>query len=165
MPPLNEGEIHNRRERIKQNIRQLNRKHTSDARELERILKEIVNLSAQDMRYAIVEILIECFDRMVERTPVATGRARAGWYVTINGDLEWKPAENLPPSEYRAMLEDNIKDADIPDSGNFTVHVINNLDYILALNAGWSKQQAGNFIDLFMLEMKQKLAEYAAQNR
>ena len=41
--------------------------------------------------------------------------------------------------------------------------VLNNVEYILALNAGWSKKQPAGFIDGFLLRVKRRLQDLATE--
>lgn len=49
-----------------------------------------------------------------------------------------------------SAVEGQLTQADI-------IWVYNNVEYVLALDAGWSKHQAGNFIALFLQELKSRL--------
>lgn len=101
----------------------------------------------------------------MQRTPVDTGRARAGWHIEGSLD-EWKPK----PGEYEeakgqagkliarevAKLQDLSK-ADV-------VYIMNNIEYILPLEAGYSRQSSG-FWALFMKELSSQLEQAAQRSR
>ena len=45
------------------------------------------------------------------------------------------------------------------------VYIVNNVKYILILNAGWSKKQPAGFIDNMLDEIKRALEEIARSSR
>ena len=54
----------------------------------------------------------------------------------------------------------------MPDLGQLTqadaIHVTNNVEYLLALEAGWSAQAPNGFIGLFLERLRQRLNQLAA---
>lgn len=146
---------------MRRRIEMLNRQHCSTAQELNKALKELFALNRENIRQGIVLTILAAFSNLVKRTPVDTGRLRAGWRVSDTG------ANYCPPKgEYPPYQGDNIgaaiSDA-MADVGQLTkadvIWVYNNVEYVLALNAGWSKKQLGGFIDRFLDEVKMKLNE------
>ncbi len=156
-------EIDRSRQGMKRRIAELNSKHCKDAADLQKTLNELVSLEVKDLRQSVVAAVIECMNRYaVAGTPVDTGRARAGWHLTGEAsDIEFKPAEKLSSSEYQRMIMRNIGPLNLNEWE--VLYVVNNVEYILALNAGWSKRQAGGFIDRFMQELGARLNEMAAR--
>lgn len=154
------------REAIKRRIEELNKKNAKTAAELGKFLKEQMELGVQLMRVDVIKAVMDCFENLVRRTPVETGRLRAGWQFTgDSSDIEWVPPLGDYP-EYRDNLARAIQLSvrNSVFSETDALYVFNNVEYLLALNAGWSKSQAGNFIDLFLQELKAEL-EKAAQGR
>lgn len=153
-------DIDRTRAAFRQRIRELDRKHCQTAKELQATLNELVELNVQDLRASVIAAVLHCMTSYaVPLTPVDTGRARAGWHMAVEPS-EWVPPPDLHPAEYTKMIRDNAKGLKLTDAE--IIYVINNVEYILALNAGWSKQQAGNFIDIFMLELGNLLNKMAA---
>lgn len=155
--------IESRRQQIKRQMREVNDRIVTNERELNRAIQEWAELAHKDALDTVVAAFMDCYGRMVIRTPVATGRARAGWHIAGEVD-EWKPT----PGEYeaakgnaQAIIDEQLAnfqslvltDADI-------IYVMNNVEYILALEAGWSRQSSG-FVALFLTELRMKLEEAA----
>lgn len=81
----------------------------------------------------------EFFRTITISTPVDTGRARAGWTLSIN-----VPSGYVPPEGKYGMPS-------MPKLGNFTVkdviYISNNLPYIVPLNNGHSEQAPARFVE------------------
>lgn len=149
------------RKAIRKRIEELNKKNAKSAAELGNMLKEQVRLGIKLVRADVIAAVMNCFTNLVRRTPVDTGRLRAGWQFTGDiSDIEWKPGESA--AEIQRALQGAIRNSVFNDTD--ALYVFNNVEYLLALNAGWSRSQAGNFIDLFLQELKSELRK-AAQGR
>lgn len=157
-------DIDRSRAAMRRRVKDLNDKHCRTSAELQKTLDELVKLNVQDLRESVAAAVIECMNRYaVAGTPIDTGRARAGWHLTgESGEIEFKPPLNLPDSEYSQMIRNNVGKLNL--SQWQTLYVVNNVEYILALNAGWSKKQAGNFIDIFLMELGKMLQQMAASS-
>lgn len=155
---------------MRRRIEELNRRNANTAREISEILQEQIRLGNELMRIDVIKAVMDCFENLVRRTPVDTGRLRAGWQFTGDiSDIEWKPPVTY--DGYNDFLQDGGLDRAIQQSVRQSVmsdtdalYVFNNVEYLLYLNAGWSRHQAGNFIDLFLQELKGEL-QLAAQGR
>ncbi len=112
------------------------------------------------------KIALEGLTRLVARTPVDTGRARGNWQVGIGaspaGQIE--PAELLPPSEKTrdqapplAAVGQKTVDAGaqvIATIKPFCVsHITNNVNYIVKLEDGGSRQAPGGMLALTFEEL------------
>ncbi len=110
-----------------------------------------------DAKRIIVEVLAECFAQLQAGTPVDTGRAQAGWLMSGEGDS----AVAFIPGEKGAVFEPTK-----PDEAALLrtdiIYVVNNVPYILFLEAGWSKLQPGGFVARFLADAKRKLDEACA---
>lgn len=154
-------DINRTREGIKRRIEYLNKKNARTAKELGDFLKEQVKLGVELMRIDVIKAVMDCFSNLIRRTPVETGRLRAGWQFTGDiSDIEFKPGETK--AEIDRALQGAIRNSVFSETD--FLYVFNNVEYLLALNAGWSKSQAGNFIDLFLQELRSELQK-AAQGR
>lgn len=152
--------ITSRRREIKSRIAQIQSEHVASGKELQRAMEEWVELAHEDGLLAFLAALFNCYTRLVQRTPVDTGRARAGWHIEAQED-EWAP----PEGDYRNQISKRIAEEvnKLPALTRADViYVMSNIQYILPLEAGWSKQGSG-FWALFMEELKSQL-EQAAQN-
>lgn len=89
------------------------------------------------------ESIIALFDMAVFRTPVDTGRARGNWICTLNepsrGSME-NSDETTSLNEIRSVVANSkVTDA---------VWLSNNLEYISALEYGWSAQAPNGMMRL-----------------
>lgn len=111
---------------------------------------------------AFLSALARCYSRLVRRTPVDTGRARAGWHIESAQD-EWTPPSGGHGG--RAALGEQIsreiRKLDLDWTRADVIWVMNNVRYIKGLEAGTSPQGAG-FFALFCEELKQQLEDAAA---
>lgn len=153
---------------LRRHIAWLNKKNVKTAKEIGDILKEQVELGNKLIRLDVIKAVFDCFRNLILRTPVDTGRLRAGWQFTGDiSDIEWKPPVTY--DGYKDQLGFNIAGAIQKSIRNSifnetdALYVFNNVEYLLALNAGWSKRQAGHFIDLFLQELKGELYKAASR--
>lgn len=153
--------IESRRQALQREMREANNRIATNERELDRAIKEWAEAAHEDALLLMLQQLAECYGRMVQRTPVDTGRARAGWHIEGETD-EWKPAQGKYESaknEAASIIAEQteklqgLADADI-------IYVMNNVEYILPLEAGWSRQSSG-FVSLFLVELRMQLERAA----
>lgn len=85
--------------------------------------------------------LIECMRQLTISTPVDTGRARWGWFVTVGS-----PSTEIPP-EGQYSIPDVTSRANVSVSADVTAYIANNVPYIVELNDGSSKQQPARFVE------------------
>lgn len=150
----------------KQRIAYLDRKQCKNGKELQETISQLVEAHAGYTRAAIVAAVVREFGLLVQRTPVDTGRARAGWQIGT-APSEWVPSkaqwdEYKTDAQVKATLakvippNTQLSQADV-------VYISNNVEYILALEAGWSAQAPRGFIGLFIQRLQQQLNALAAK--
>lgn len=88
---------------------------------------------------------------IVKGTPVDTGRARANWQIDLNGTNESTIESLSAPDDERDQLS-QFKLGD-------TIHIFNNVEYILALEWGHSDQQPSGWVRSEKIRMQNKLQE------
>lgn len=94
---------------------------------------ELVALADMAQRKAALEL----FDGLLASTPVDTGRARAGWSMdTSHGDF-------VPPKGAGVYQAQSA----FPPQGAEMIIVYNNVEYIVPLNEGRSKQAPAHFVE------------------
>lgn len=73
-----------------------------------------------------------------EATPVRTGRARAGWHLSRDPNSDWTPgrAEGREPAEFMGP----------GDESGAPVYLVNNVEYIMALEMGRSDQAPAGMV-------------------
>lgn len=154
-----------RRRKLQQRMEELNGRICANGRDLKKAFQQWVNAAHEDGLLAFLAQLADCYGRLVQRTPVDTGRARAGWH--IEGEpSEWKPA----PGEYEKakaeaaaiISQEVLKLEDLSKAD--VIYIMNNVEYILPLEAGWSRQSSG-FWALFLSELSSQLEKAAERSR
>lgn len=163
MSPLSQWpDIDRSRDAMRRRIAELNNKQCETVKELQATLSELAILNIDFLRIAIAKSVLDAFGNLVRRTPVDTGRARASWMLS-NIDTSYIPKEGQYP-EYKndgsiksAINEALQKSVNGRLSDSDIIYVYSNVEYMLALNAGWSKKLPGGFIDLFLQELKSQL--------
>lgn len=128
-------------------VKKLENLHTKSVEKLGAALDEIIRLKTEEEALLIVKkIVADAFVRIVNRTPVDTGRARASWQFGVG----IPPAGEAPEGEYPALKVDGkaairaaVSDQldKISDASPAALwYIANHLDYIEALEAGHSLQ-------------------------
>lgn len=147
-------DINRSREAMKRRIAWLDKKQCKTVNELQTTLEEQARLGVQLWRESVIAAVLKCFANLQNRTPKDTGRLQSGWQMSGDpGDVNFVPGTT--GEEIRGAILGAIRHSVFtePDA----IYVFNNVEYLLALNAGWSRHQAGNFIDLFLQELRQEL--------
>ena len=105
--------------------------------------KDIQKLLEQRTADLVKMAGMEFFAQVIKATPVATGRARWGWYVTQN-----KPSTKVPPPGKYPMptIETHMEVGTV--TVNDKVLITNRVPYIKKLNKGYSKQAPARFVEL-----------------
>ena len=146
-------------------IRQLDSKVCNNGKELQETLTALVEAHAGLARAAIAAAIVREFGELIKQTPVDTGRARAGWSIGTEPS-EWTP----PPGVWEEFLANGYIDAAVAKgltnkklSESEVVYICNNVEYIMALEAGWSKQAPQGFIGKFLQRLNRQLTQLAAK--
>lgn len=154
-----------RRRELQRQMEEANGRICANGRDLQQAFQQWVDAAHEDGLLAFLAQLADCYGRLVQRTPVDTGRARAGWH--IEGEpSEWKPA----PGEYEkakaeaaaVISQEVLKLEDLSKAD--VIYIMNNVEYILPLEAGWSRQSSG-FWALFLSELSSQLEKAAERSR
>lgn len=153
------------RRELQRQMEEANDRICANGRDLKKAFQQWVNAAHEDGLLAFLAQLADCYARLVQRTPVDTGRARAGWH--IEGEpSEWKPA----PGEYEkakaeaaAVISQEVLKLEALSKAD-VIYIMNNVEYILPLEAGWSRQSSG-FWALFLSELSSQLEKAAERSR
>lgn len=130
------------------------RVNLSTAAGAKKIEKVMLGRTEQLMKMASIEF----FRQVIIATPVDTGRARFGWYITVN-----TPSEEVPPMGQYSIpnVESHSK------VGTFTVKdrlfITNNVPYITKLNAGSSKQAPAKFVEKAAERVQKAVSKFKSQ--
>lgn len=97
----------------------------------------------------VKDVAIAALDTVVHATPHDTGQARANWQVAIStkrpamqpqlGKLDYEGDRTV--AEGTALIQSTQRRL------GETIYISNALDYIQALNEGWSKQAPAGFVE------------------
>ena len=143
---------------VQKKIAQLDKVLTDDGSKFEQTLNAIVRLRTEEEALLIVKkVVIDVFSRIVDRTPVDTGRARASWQF----DAGTEPSGVVPEGEWKAKVPELVNEAvsKIVAAPAAVWFIANHLEYIEALEAGWSKRQPQGMVSLTVREMSARLQE------
>lgn len=122
-----------------------------------RKLAEIVDINIGTV---VQKVATDLFTSIVKRTPVDTGRARAGWGLSIGtAAVPTKPAGTYSeakgePGQYPTGLA--IPDVSSID-GTQVVYILNNVEYVPFLEAGSSKQAPNGMVKLALMEAETEI--------
>lgn len=165
-----------RRRELQRQMEEANDRICANGRDLKKAFQQWVNAAHEDGLLAFLAQLADCYGRLVQRTPVDTGRARAGWHIE-GEENEWRPDKDafqktgkepnqtLPPlsqEERNAIAREVAKLEDLSKAD--VIYIMNNVEYILPLEAGWSRQSSG-FWALFLSELSSQLEKAAERSR
>ena len=154
-----------RRRELQRQMEEANGRICANGRDLKKAFQQWVNAAHEDGLLAFLAQLADCYGRLVQRTPVDTGRARAGWHIE-GEENEWRP----DPGEYEEakaeaaaiISQEVLKLEDLSKAD--VIYIMNNVEYILPLEAGWSRQSSG-FWALFLSELSFQLEKAAELSR
>lgn len=116
--------------------------------------KKITSYYRGQIEKAMKMAIVECLSQLTISTPVDTGRARWGWFVTVGvpssevapeAPKGWK-GESKGGTAYFA-IPDVASRTNITVSADVTAYIANNVPYIVELNNGSSKQQPARFAE------------------
>ena len=104
-----------------------------------------------EMKLVVQKISMEAFKRIILRTPVDTGRARANWGCTIGTPRIAIQVESEDKSGSGAIAAMTGTVQQFPGDGS--VFLTNNVPYIFELENGSSKQMPSGMVKATMAEM------------
>ena len=119
---------------------------------LKQMAQDISAKTQEGVRQAVMTFR----DKVVARTPVRTGRARAGWILTADCGSDEVP----PPGDHTG---DDPTGQDVPLAQGY-YQVQNNLDYISDLEDGTAKTMGRAMVALSLAEFEADL-DQAIQNQ
>ena len=109
--------------------------------------------AANDKVESIVKVtMIELFNRVIQKSPVDTGRFRANWNCSI-GSPDLSTSQAIDPSGSGAISKANSTVVSYTLNGQ-SVFLTNNLPYADRLENGWSKQAPNGMVRLSVMEIQ-----------
>ena len=95
---------------------------------------------------------IDLYRRIVERTPVDTGRAKASWSIsTVHADDVQHDPDGFSYNEIATIVNNNVSDFSVSVHDNQVV-IYNNLEYISELENGTSDQAPTGMVAISLSE-------------
>ena len=108
---------------------------------------------ANDKVESIVKVtMIELFNRVIQKSPVDTGRFRANWNCSI-GSPDLSTSQAIDPSGSGAISKATSTVVSYTLNGQ-SVFLTNNLPYADRLENGWSKQAPNGMVRLSVMEIQ-----------
>ena len=129
----------------------------------------------------IRRVALQIFREVIQRTPVDTGRARAGWQVTINEPGTFVPSSTLSGHQKTRATDEqrkivggqqraasNVFAQGPVDIGSFqagdVVFIVNNVNYVIYLEQGTSQQAPAGMVAVTLAKVKTELEAIIALN-
>lgn len=104
-------------------------------------------------------VTLDLWNKITDKTPVDTGRARAGWQITLGS-----PGKELPPAMGKGTgkhkndstppMQPDMSYPETKITGKEVVFITNNLPYIGVLEEGSSKQAPAGMVRTSIAEVK-----------
>ncbi|MBU0651176.1 HK97 gp10 family phage protein [bacterium] len=121
----------------------------------ERDLNEFSKLIDVELRKVLRKISFDLFKKIVMRTPVDTGRARASWKVSKDtANIGFTAKEGREYSLQDALNNFKFLENIYPYS---VIYITNNLPYIEKLEFGSSKQAPSGMVRVSLAELELEL--------
>lgn len=137
-------------------IKELNNKRCKDVDDFQRTLNELVRLKIQgEALGAVKKIVVAAYENIVERTPMKTGRAKASWQFSTSAPSDYVPPPGNYKGEINAIVQKTV--AEIFRANPDMWYISSNLEYIEALEAGWSDLAPQGMVALTLQEMKHQM--------
>ena len=114
-----------------------------DLGQFSRRIKTIANNLEVNVDREVIKVAGLAQQVVVTSTPVDTGRARANWQASLDSPITFPIDDEDPGGGATVALNDSVISA---RKSNQTIYISNNLDYIKALNEGWSAQAPAGFV-------------------
>ena len=110
-------------------------------------------------KQVVEHITLELWNKITEKTPVDTGRARAGWMISTGHPATGVPAEKGKPTGKNKNSaspppEPRVSYPEPKITGEEVVYITNNLPYIGVLEEGSSKQAPAGMVRTSIAEVK-----------
>jgi len=105
----------------------------------------------EKMHTVVRKVVLDISTRLVERSPVKTGRFRANWQYAYSGAPRYH-TEDVDPSGQATISRIAALIGSDPAGRVHTI--VNNLPYAIPLEQGWSKQAPYGMVGLTVLEFE-----------
>ncbi len=120
-------------------------------RALDEALDELPEQANDIKAYVALNLL----NRIVQKTPVDTGRARGNWQLSLRTPAEGEVANAEEQTPASVVIEGENEIANVAPGE--TIWISNNLPYIGRLEEGWSQQAPQGMVALSLAEVSSGL--------
>lgn len=114
--------------------------------EFEMSLQQFANKIDANLEDVLRKVSFDLFRGVVQRTPVDTGWARASWNIAFHAPDLSVPEQPSSPGAAKAANSAQEQVLNGPLGKHPVVWITNNLDYIVPLEGGHSKQSGKGFM-------------------
>ena len=113
----------------------------NNAKSFSASLAKLGSFCTENYEAIVTKTVIDLFSRIVERTPIDTGRARGNWALSmdLNDASEYHDWTDQAEFEYKTERGD-------------TIYIYNNLVYIVPLEEGHSNQAPSGMVAISLQE-------------
>lgn len=118
----------------------------------------IKELKREDAKLFLRKMALDFVRRVSEKTPVDTGRARAGWQTLLvdEGMTPQISGPNVKPGAVAEGLDEGSWREGGFFGGDQFIEVVNGVEYIISLEYGRSDQAPAGMMRVTFVELKQK---------
>jgi len=131
---------------------------TDNAKSFTAQLLKFAAFAELDAEKVIRKTIIDLFSHIAEATPVDTGRARANWNLDFNGDANDLIEEVQGKSNANKIISGKVAEFRYQITQGY-VYIYNNLEYIEALENGWSDQAPEGMVAVTLAVFEQFLEQ------
>lgn len=119
-------------------------------------ISRFINKAGTNTEQVIRKIAIQCFSKVVLKSPVDTGRFRANWYASINyASNDVSNAVDKSGMKSIGNMQDTVAGFKLSDT---SIYFSNNLPYAYRLEMGYSKQAPAGMARISVMETARQYA-------
>ena len=113
-------------------------------------LSRAISKAKKRQDVVVRKVMLECFSKVVMRSPVLTGRFRANWIASV-GTYSRSPGDAFDKSGDQTVrkIKQDVLGMDISQR----CYLTNALPYAVRLERGWSKQSPQGMVRLTLAEI------------
>lgn len=125
-------------------------------------LKEFAQVLQLDFLLVLKKVIFQLFRAIILHTPVDTGRAASSWAMSKHnpGDFVWPPIDKKTQASPAAAAGNAMQNIVPVDDVNSVYYIYNNVEYILELENGKSRQAPAGMVAVSLAEVETNLATF-----
>lgn len=116
-------------------------------------ISDFIKATEADTSVVLRKFALDLMTRVIFRTPVDTGRARAGWGAAGKALGINVPKPTLKPDDKGGPIDEGEYEENLTGDRQF-IRVANNVNYIMPLEYGHSKQAPFGMVRVSMAELR-----------